>query len=341
MASSSSSTAVRSWRTAFLTLRDETLTSPGGATSTHQLIHQLIFSHSHSFISAASELPAHEVLTFSLFFCYCIMYCKNNWHVCIWIGYLRPVVFAGIGGCDWLSRYERYFDSHITFGICSANCFSSLPHLFNSHFLNLSQIHDVCLRVSFELNPSSWILILDSFAKMLEYLIHTPDSLDSIMECLDTIKLLYSLFICNHNAIATCIIMQCIPQSTYPFLLLCIPCTNFPSSCLRRLTSIYHRKCSSSQHIQLLKFLLHVISSSHAELLCSFRSIRNQRRAAEMGKRMPRFSRLWEVQTVAFAMLGEIVSRDGSSIPVDVWKSMIEVGSGHTIFLVISMYIDA
>uniref|UniRef100_A0A2N9IEJ3 Integrase catalytic domain-containing protein n=1 Tax=Fagus sylvatica TaxID=28930 RepID=A0A2N9IEJ3_FAGSY len=276
MASSSSSTAVRSWRTAFLTLRDETLTSPGGATSTHQLIHQLIFSHSHSLISAASELPAHEVTSDLLFL-------------------LELVVATG-----------------------SHDMSATLTH--TSHL-----IHDVCLRVSFELNPSSWTLILDSFAKMLEYLIHTPDSLDSIMECLDTIKLIYSLFICNHNAIATCIIMQCIPQSRYPFLLLCIPCTNFPSSCLRRLTSIYHRKCSSSQHIQLLKFLLRVISSSHAELLCSFRSIRNQRRAAEMGKRMPRFSRLWEVQTVAFAMLGEIVSRDGSSIPVDVWKSMIEV----------------
>lgn len=231
MASSSSSTAVRSWRTAFLTLRDETLTSPGGATSTHQLIHQLIFSHSHSFISAASELPAHEVTSDLLFL-------------------LELVVATG-----------------------SHDMSATLTH--TSHL-----IHDVCLRVSFELNPSSWTLILDSFAKMLEYLIHTPDSLDSIMECLDTIK---------------------------------------------RLTSIYHRKCSSSQHIQLLKFLLRVISSSHAELLCSFRSIRNQRRAAEMGKRMPRFSRLWEVQTVAFAMLGEIVSRDGSSIPVDVWKSMIEV----------------
>ncbi|KAL4324142.1 hypothetical protein GQ457_11G032090 [Hibiscus cannabinus] len=64
-ASSSSVTAVRSWRTAFLTLRDETLTSPP---SIPQLLQSLIFSHSHSsFISAASDLPAHEVTSDLLF----------------------------------------------------------------------------------------------------------------------------------------------------------------------------------------------------------------------------------------------------------------------------------
>ncbi|MBA0553992.1 hypothetical protein Golob_013127 [Gossypium lobatum] len=64
-ASSSSLTAVRSWRTAFLTLRDETLTSPP---SIPQLVQSLIFSHSHSsLISAASDLPAHEVTSDLLF----------------------------------------------------------------------------------------------------------------------------------------------------------------------------------------------------------------------------------------------------------------------------------
>lgn len=58
-ASSSSVAAVRSWRTAFLTLRDETLTS---SPSIPQLVQSLIFCHSHSsFISAVPDLPAHEV----------------------------------------------------------------------------------------------------------------------------------------------------------------------------------------------------------------------------------------------------------------------------------------
>ncbi|KAI5406793.1 uncharacterized protein LOC127083430 isoform X3 [Lathyrus oleraceus] len=53
---------VRSWRTAFLTLRDETLTNPP-RNSTAQLLHNLIFSHSHTLLSAAPELSSHEVLS--------------------------------------------------------------------------------------------------------------------------------------------------------------------------------------------------------------------------------------------------------------------------------------
>lgn len=51
---------VRLWRTAFLTLRDETLTVPP-RNSTAQLLDNLIFSHSDALLSAAAELPSHEV----------------------------------------------------------------------------------------------------------------------------------------------------------------------------------------------------------------------------------------------------------------------------------------
>lgn len=34
---------------------------------------------------------------------------------------------------------------------------------------------------------------------------------------------------------------------------------------------------------------------------------------------------MWEVQTVAFSMLGDAISRVGSSFPADVWKSTVEV----------------
>ncbi|KAL9669384.1 hypothetical protein QQ045_006931 [Rhodiola kirilowii] len=62
MASSSSTTSppIRAWRTAFLTLRDETLTSPI-RTSLPNLLQDLIFSHSGDLITAAPILPAHEV----------------------------------------------------------------------------------------------------------------------------------------------------------------------------------------------------------------------------------------------------------------------------------------
>ncbi|XP_021667180.2 uncharacterized protein LOC110655247 isoform X3 [Hevea brasiliensis] len=61
--SSSSSSMIRTWRTAFLTLRDETLASSpkSESKSIGELLHNLIFSHSHSLISAAPDLPSHEV----------------------------------------------------------------------------------------------------------------------------------------------------------------------------------------------------------------------------------------------------------------------------------------
>ena len=126
----------------------------------------------------------------------------------IWLGYLRPLVSAGIGECSRPTRwYHWYLYSYFT--LSTYLWFSYLLFLlFNSHSLFLvllllnilyiyffSQIHDVCLRVSFDLNPSSWTLILDSFTKMLQYLIHTnAASVASVMECLHTIKFVYSPF---------------------------------------------------------------------------------------------------------------------------------------------------
>ncbi|GAB2256887.1 hypothetical protein Droror1_Dr00022946 [Drosera rotundifolia] len=50
----------RSWRTAFLTLRDETLNYPGGVPST-VLLHDAVLVHSQSLIAAAAYLPRAEV----------------------------------------------------------------------------------------------------------------------------------------------------------------------------------------------------------------------------------------------------------------------------------------
>lgn len=58
--SSPSVPSVRAWRTAFLTLRDETLTLPPRS-SVAQMLHNLIFSHAHALTSAVPEIPSHEV----------------------------------------------------------------------------------------------------------------------------------------------------------------------------------------------------------------------------------------------------------------------------------------
>ncbi|XP_008246146.1 PREDICTED: uncharacterized protein LOC103344313, partial [Prunus mume] len=64
--SSSLSSPVRWWRTAFLTVRDETLTTPL-RTPIPELLHHFIFSHSHTLLSAAPSLPPQEVTSDLLF----------------------------------------------------------------------------------------------------------------------------------------------------------------------------------------------------------------------------------------------------------------------------------
>ncbi|PON40673.1 Armadillo-type fold containing protein [Parasponia andersonii] len=58
--------SVRTWRTAFLSVRDEILTSPPPI-PLPQLLQQLVFSHSHALLSAALDLPPHEVTSDLLF----------------------------------------------------------------------------------------------------------------------------------------------------------------------------------------------------------------------------------------------------------------------------------
>lgn len=65
-ASVSSQSPVRWWRTAFLTVRDETLTTPP-RTPIPELLHNFIFSHSHTLLSAAPDLPPPEVTSDLLF----------------------------------------------------------------------------------------------------------------------------------------------------------------------------------------------------------------------------------------------------------------------------------
>lgn len=65
-AMASSSSALRSWRTAFLTLRDETLASPPPQVLL-ALLQDLMLSHSSDvLVAAAHDLPPHEVLSRSL-----------------------------------------------------------------------------------------------------------------------------------------------------------------------------------------------------------------------------------------------------------------------------------
>ncbi|TXG50166.1 hypothetical protein EZV62_022690 [Acer yangbiense] len=242
MASSSSSvvtSSVRSWRTAFLTLRDETSTGSLAGSSIPQLLRSLIFSNSDSLISAASDLPPHEVTSDLLLL-------------------LELVVNTPRDGDD------------------IASAFTHTCHL----------IHNISHCVSFQFNTSSLTLILDSFRNIIGFFFAqagtslNPTGFKPVMECLETI---------------------------------------------RRLTSVYQGKLSLTENVQLAKFLLYIIACSHPAFVCVYNSSANQRSMVATGKRLPKYTSLWDVQTLVYTMLGEAFSRAGSSFPVDIWQSTIEV----------------
>ncbi|XP_062105137.1 uncharacterized protein LOC133816845 isoform X2 [Humulus lupulus] len=80
---------------------------------------------------------------------------------------------------------------------------------------------------------------------------------------------------------------------------------------LRCLLKGYRRKMSSSDDIQWVKFLVGIVAVSHSELTA--------KRINQSG------TSLWEVQTIAFTMLEEAISRLGSSFSAHIWISTIEV----------------
>ncbi|KAJ4711744.1 HEAT repeat-containing protein 6 [Melia azedarach] len=244
MASSSSATTVaRSWRTAFLTLRDETSSGSPAGTSIGELLHNLIFSNSDSLISAASDLPPDEVTSDVLFLLELVAHT---------LGDREDIILA----------------------------FTRTCHL----------IYSLCQRVSFEFNSSSLALILNAFRNVIVFFLGkaagkaavSPSAarFKPVIECLETIK---------------------------------------------RLTSVYQGKFSPLENIQLVKFLLHILGCSHAEFVSLYNSSVNQRSTADTGKRLAKCTSLWEIQALAFTMLGEAFSRAGSVFPVEIWQSTVEV----------------
>ncbi|XP_058197735.1 uncharacterized protein LOC131313432 isoform X2 [Rhododendron vialii] len=94
---------------------------------------------------------------------------------------------------------------------------------------------------------------------------------------------------------------------------------------MRCLISVCKGKCLLSEYAELLNFLISIVAYSHGELFCSSSSSVGQRYVAEFGKRIPGYNSLWEVQTATLTMIGDVFSRVGSSLSVDIWKSTVQV----------------
>ncbi|XP_057430059.1 uncharacterized protein LOC130723121 isoform X2 [Lotus japonicus] len=235
---------VRTWRTSFLSLRDETLTTPPRTSSTPQMLQNLIFSHSHALVSAATELPSHEVLSDVLF--------------------LMDLVAATSSDED----------------DCS--------HIY-THASRL--IHDICGRVSMDMNLSSFSRVLNCFGKMIDLSLRKGANRDELT---------------GTSGAATIVpAIECLKA-------------------IRCIITLSHRGWSLSEDTILVKFLLDVIGSTHG-VSCRIPQSICQEKSAEINFRFSPEISLSELQTVAFEMLSEAISRAGSSFPVDIWRSMLEV----------------
>lgn len=231
---------VRSWRTAFLTLRDETLTIPPRS-STAQMLDTLIFSNSDALLSAAVELPSHEVLSDILF--------------------MMELVTATSSDEEDCTRI-----------------YTQTSRL----------IYDICRRVSFDMNFSSFSSVLNCFAKMLNFFLRKV--------------------VTNDEIIGTTTIIPAIE---------CL-------QAIRCIITLSYRRWLQSEDSILVKFLLDVIVCSHG-VSCWMPCSVSKEKPTGINMRFSTGRSSSELQTVAFEMLSEAISRAGTSFPVDIWRSILEV----------------
>lgn len=94
---------------------------------------------------------------------------------------------------------------------------------------------------------------------------------------------------------------------------------------VRHVVCLQQRKVLPAEDIQLSKFLLSVIAGSQSAIFPSSNSIIRHGCTAEVVKSVPKCNSLWDVQAVAFDLLSQAITSLGSYLPVDVWKSTIQV----------------
>ncbi|KAL8047011.1 hypothetical protein ABFX02_08G210700 [Erythranthe guttata] len=246
---SSAPAPARSWRTAFLTLRDETLGSPPRATVL-RLLSQLVLSQSDSLIAAAPELPPDEVLS------------------------------------DLMLLME--LARSISYSECAEDViqpFTKLSHL----------IHGVTHCSFLKLNSASWVVLLDSFKRILHVLI-----VKSKGECLPT-----------GNAAVIKATKQCLES-------------------LRRLFVLCQTAASMSENEQLLKFTLQVVGYFQGESIYSFYPSENHAIFGGVCEVLTvAFSTIGEV----YLRAGSSLSVDISQSTIEVLRKVMDVVASQNLLL--------
>ncbi|XP_054824289.1 uncharacterized protein LOC129322185 isoform X2 [Prosopis cineraria] len=153
-------------------------------------------------------------------------------------------------------------------------------------------IHDISRRMDLEMNALSLTRLLNCFGKMLDLFIGKAIIGDELSRIGSNTSMRHAI--------------ECVQA-------------------IRCITTSSQQRWLQSEDMLLVKFLLNIIVRTHAVPCWMPRSTCEERSATETSMRLSRDSSSWELQGVAFSMLGGAMSKDGSSFPVDIWRSIIEV----------------
>ncbi|KAJ0964271.1 hypothetical protein J5N97_029393 [Dioscorea zingiberensis] len=236
-----SSPGVRSWRTAFLTLRDETLIPPPPS-AILALLQNVVLPHpSATLIAAAVQLPPHEVTS-------------------------DVVLLAGLAS----AALECPDAAAASVQIC---------HL----------IHDATCSIRLDINSSCWTTMLNFFEKITKQLLYEADTVNFAGVSTTRVEVISEIL-----------------------------------EIIRHIYRTYGPKSSLSENTELVGILLCLISCLHTELLTVYHSNFPLSPATDIGVISPKSKSLWEMQTIAYSIVGEALSKLGSSISANLWQCVLE-----------------
>ncbi|KAL9230385.1 hypothetical protein vseg_005746 [Gypsophila vaccaria] len=149
-------------------------------------------------------------------------------------------------------------------------------------------VHNVALRVSLELSLSAWSDMLGSFSKLIKFFVEDAGKTQV-----------------SENSVAIKATIDCL-------------------ECTRHLISLEPKRSSISANSMLVEFLLNTIICCHTELNGYGPSRGDMRWSSAPRKTYVHQIGLWKVQTTAFSMIDEAFSRMSSSLPAEIWQSVVE-----------------
>ncbi|XP_064972481.1 uncharacterized protein LOC135616794 isoform X3 [Musa acuminata AAA Group] len=297
-----SSSGVRCWRTAFLTLRDETLASPPPP-ALLALLRDLILSHpSDAMVAAATDLPPHEVtsdLVLLAELSSAASVCKDVDDVLLWTCHLIHAVsckvFLGISSSSWtviLNILKRVVEHLLGNTDNSSVCMDN-----TSRMKALAEVLDILRYLE-----TNKCLVTLAFSDQAHYRKPVREHRFVFYFCTSFL----SKFTTIRKSGATL-------ASLYQRM------------SLRLAVKAYRRNNSLSEIMELVRLLVCLVSCLHAELFSLHHPHGTHSPFNDSLSSSPLCNIVWDIQTHALSMMCDALTGIGTSIPANLWQSTIEV----------------